>query len=47
MASRAKAPQRDQLLTMAETRESLAEDRDKQISRQERIKALDIDSVTE
>ena len=47
MASRVKAPQRDQLLTMAETWESLADDRDKQIARQERIKALAIDSVTE
>ena len=41
MASKAKAPQRDHLLKMAETWESLADDRDKQIARQQRINALD------
>jgi len=41
MANRANAPQRDQLLEMAKTWDSLADDRDKQLARQERIKALD------
>ena len=41
MPNRASAPQRDQLLEMAKTWDSLADDRDKQLARQERIKALD------
>jgi hypothetical protein len=36
MARKATTPQRDQLLEMAKTWGSLAEDRDKQIARQER-----------
>jgi hypothetical protein len=41
MGDRANPPQREMLLNMAATWEGLAEDCDKQIARQQRIKAFD------
>ena len=44
LAARGDARARDQLLKMAQTWESLAVDREKNIARQERIAALETDS---
>jgi hypothetical protein len=41
MAIRANQFQREQLLKMAETWENLAKDREQQLARQERLRALD------
>ena len=46
LAARGDANTRQQLLAMAETWESLAIDREKQIARQERIKALEVGTPT-
>ena len=45
LAIRGDAGARQQLLAMAETWESLAIDREKQIARQERMKALEVGST--
>ena len=41
MANRARGPQREQLLEMATTWESLAVDRERQVARQKRLDRLD------
>ena len=46
LATQGTASAREQLLKMAETWESLAADREKELARQERIKALEVNSQT-